>query len=453
MWFSINCLLLQLDVSSVSGSPRVSSDSWELRNSPAAFGRYIKTQNSGRSSLSTTDYESISDGCESDIVPPLEPDDPFRRVLAAVTTEVRLAFSIWRQCPGSGGTSRTGHFNIPTISQTSHHFTSTQPGAPDASLSRSQAQSLDGVASSGSLSGEPKRLFACPFWKRDQTQHPTCIHRVLRDVRAVKQHLRRRHKDNTPYRCMRCWQKFQTYEDHAAHHQDPNCVRSPRPDFNTIFEDQIAEMSRRSDWYTVWDIVFPGRPRPSSPHVDLSVSIDLLTFHEYTQSPEGIERIVSAIQTHDTRDVGMEERSIQLTWVIQAVQQQIFDDWLAQRSAQGILSSVGQNTTAANASIDPGMRIAVGGSAISSQSTLQSADGNGHEIPLHGAAAHLSAANQTALVVDYDDLVPLNHVDIPYGVDVRMQDENWDTRYDAMWDSMVNEDVEDPEKRVRGDGI
>jgi hypothetical protein len=54
-----------------------------------------------------------------------------------------------------------------------------------------------------------------------------------------------------------------------------------------LSESQKEDLKKRSrgttesQWYTIWDVVFPGQPRPLSPYIDESLSEDFSSFLEF----------------------------------------------------------------------------------------------------------------------------------------------------------------------------
>ncbi|KAJ1323055.1 growth factor independent 1 [Microdochium nivale] len=121
---------------------------------------------------------------------------------------------------------------------------------------------------------------ACPYYKDDNIRHAKCLRHFTR-ISDVKQHLRRDHK--RPLFCQKCGKEFkpqssQDYKFQARlddHADARSCERQDfeKPEGDT--EDQIQELGARvsasatlpAQWYSIWDIVFPGKARPNTPFV------------------------------------------------------------------------------------------------------------------------------------------------------------------------------------------
>ncbi|KAJ2902700.1 hypothetical protein MKZ38_000210 [Zalerion maritima] len=139
----------------------------------------------------------------------------------------------------------------------------------------------------------PNRTFACPFWKKDARKHRACGKLTLTRVKDVKQHLNRS-RAHKPHYCSCCYETFPTREALDEHSRARSCpLRSPRL-VEGLTEQQSRLLQRRVDrrlsdeeqWYCMWDIIFPGIPRPLSPYVDHDLSEDLAEFREFTASDE-----------------------------------------------------------------------------------------------------------------------------------------------------------------------
>ncbi|KAK3356347.1 hypothetical protein B0T25DRAFT_413315, partial [Lasiosphaeria hispida] len=123
--------------------------------------------------------------------------------------------------------------------------------------------------------GKQTRYFACPLSKHDSTQHVTCSKLRLTRVGDVKQHLRRCHR--LPIYCPTCGITFTNERTRDAHINHRTCRGPPggapiKPE--GITEEQGEALARRvnrshseaEQWNSIWDILFPGSPRPSSPY-------------------------------------------------------------------------------------------------------------------------------------------------------------------------------------------
>ncbi|KAI1188872.1 hypothetical protein F5B17DRAFT_241676 [Nemania serpens] len=62
---------------------------------------------------------------------------------------------------------------------------------------------------------------ACPFAKWKPLSYQSCCKYIMKDIRRVKQHLRRNHK--RPLHCPICWETFNVEETFYSHIQDRSC--------------------------------------------------------------------------------------------------------------------------------------------------------------------------------------------------------------------------------------
>lgn len=119
--------------------------------------------------------------------------------------------------------------------------------------------------------------FACPFFKRDPYHHMECINYKLRRVRDIKQHLQRKHYQPYLY-CPTCHQTFSGATDRDSHIQSRRCSPQCPPTLdgldgvsqekqellNTCVDRSAAAFDQ---WYSIWNTLFPGQDRPSSPYL------------------------------------------------------------------------------------------------------------------------------------------------------------------------------------------
>ncbi|SPQ24621.1 67585750-113b-4780-a839-bc8f1f764144 [Thermothielavioides terrestris] len=112
---------------------------------------------------------------------------------------------------------------------------------------------------------------------------------MLDGISRVKQHLSRKHAPE--FYCEYCMAVLPNKQAHQAHVEARACsYRACR--FPGITHQQQRELSRRSKpnlseperWFAIWDIVFPGRPRPASPYIDTDLSEDLCQFKEFAEA-------------------------------------------------------------------------------------------------------------------------------------------------------------------------
>jgi hypothetical protein len=143
-------------------------------------------------------------------------------------------------------------------------------------------------------SNEPLQRLACPFWKHKPRHYPQCFRLMLKHIRYVKQHLSRSH--SRPIHCPTCGEIFQESADLEDHIKERSCQASTSTIIpEGITESQVIKLRRaasrrqteKEQWFVVWDIVFPGIARPSSPYVTTLFDGGLDMVWDYWQRNRG----------------------------------------------------------------------------------------------------------------------------------------------------------------------
>ena len=115
------------------------------------------------------------------------------------------------------------------------------------------------------------QLLACPFYKLSPRKHRQCFTKKLDTISHMKTHLYRRHA--TDFYCQKCKTIFN--DDQALHeHLQGTCSFSlAQLDGITIRQKSLLGKRTRGSveqkWFTVWDILFPGKPRPNSIYIHM----------------------------------------------------------------------------------------------------------------------------------------------------------------------------------------
>jgi hypothetical protein len=142
---------------------------------------------------------------------------------------------------------------------------------------------------------------ACPFYKKDRDKYWRCAGRTMNRVQDVKQHLHRKHR--VPTFCPYCKDTFTDQEKLTQHAEAGPCPlrRVPAPD--GISDKQFNLLNKRARngstdelrWYSIWDILFPGHPRPQSIHdiAELSQNLSNYTNFMLEYGPAIIRRHVA----------------------------------------------------------------------------------------------------------------------------------------------------------------
>ncbi|CAH0030074.1 unnamed protein product [Clonostachys rhizophaga] len=119
----------------------------------------------------------------------------------------------------------------------------------------------------------PKRYFACPFYKYDPVRHWRCYRKYeFRRPYDVTTHLERLHVISDYY-CAKCFKEFDD-ERKWWEHDTNACLEISGPE--RLWKEDVVDLreiptsrgtSDAEKWYCLWDRVFPGVERPSSPYM------------------------------------------------------------------------------------------------------------------------------------------------------------------------------------------
>ncbi|KAH6990137.1 hypothetical protein EDB80DRAFT_729555 [Ilyonectria destructans] len=148
-------------------------------------------------------------------------------------------------------------------------------------------------------------LLACPYYKKDKFKHKLCLRDFkLKRIKDVKQHLCRKHIQ--PHFCPLCGQEFETKGDERDHIRTQSCSRQEYQEPEGITDDHKDKFSSRVDrmmtlehqWFTVWDIVFPDTPRPSSAYVQDPEIETLLGFSDFIEE-HGREMVANHVRSRE----------------------------------------------------------------------------------------------------------------------------------------------------------
>lgn len=119
-----------------------------------------------------------------------------------------------------------------------------------------------------------RHSLACPYHKRNPLKYRDCQRFEFKRIKDVKQHVQRRHAQ-PEFFCPRCFSIFDTEESRDGHMRaEARCQvqRGGGERFDGISKSQKKELvqnvsrgkSVEEQWYSMWDIIFPGAARPAS---------------------------------------------------------------------------------------------------------------------------------------------------------------------------------------------
>ncbi|KXH39653.1 hypothetical protein CSIM01_06708 [Colletotrichum simmondsii] len=243
-----------------------------------------------------SDLLSMSDSSEE--LESLPDDDPIRAVLDNVVS--RLV---------SGFRYALGGEVLPCSSGRDHGTTASSSSRGNAASSGPTRKDRKGkqVQNDGSDSEEdathPRpskrsrktqqhiKLLACPFGKMSPSKYSACSRFQLKRIRDVKQHLKRKHTPDDY--CNRCLSIFDDEESLTQHVSQPDgfgCQLAPEGrTLDGITHRQSRDLSRKANaevseeqqWFAIWDIVFPRKPRPESAYLDSAFAMQICLFREH----------------------------------------------------------------------------------------------------------------------------------------------------------------------------
>ncbi|KZL81408.1 hypothetical protein CI238_00428 [Colletotrichum incanum] len=210
----------------------------------------------------------------------LDDSSPYASGITTDLGKLMISFSVYETCQ-SDHSSRSRE--VPGNNQGNDASPQSRKRGTQNDESTDQEQNCDG---SGDSKGQKRRKqdtnngknegglsLACPFYKKDGRKHHKCLQLQLSRIRDVKQHLSRIYIQ--PHFYPSCAVIFRALKDQREHIRPRTCDNGNFQPPDGITQDQQKDLSarvnrklqERDQWFAVWDIVFPGKPRPESPYV------------------------------------------------------------------------------------------------------------------------------------------------------------------------------------------
>lgn len=181
-------------------------------------------------------------------------------------------------------------------------------------------------------------VFACPFQRANPRKHHRCLKYTLNRIKDVKQHIYRQHSQPHFY-CARCYEIFTSSGARDIHSRRADCDKREPPQFEGISEQQRNELKKTTpkkkplheQWFEVWEVVFPGTPRPQSAFIGSYVEEMVPVLRDIWNSKKA--EIISGVLDSRTRGNGVDSQ------VLADVMGSVFDRFEAEttRSLQGNL--------------------------------------------------------------------------------------------------------------------
>ncbi|ROW16488.1 hypothetical protein VPNG_02718 [Cytospora leucostoma] len=215
---------------------------------------------------------------------------PFKKDFLEV---VLLAFAQFRQTsPGKTNERTDGQPSSPVDSSQRGQGKNTSSNSGKRPLSSSGSNTGSGGTTTSGRSSKRRSVdrrftFACPFAKKDPLRYRGCYHMILTRIRDVKQHITRCHY--LPVYCPRCMESFDDESTRDMHIRSISCEERPFVQFEGCSKSQREQLSNRvsqklppeKQWFTVFDILFPGHPHPSTPLVDREIFEPMSAFRDF----------------------------------------------------------------------------------------------------------------------------------------------------------------------------
>ncbi len=244
--------------------------------------------------------------------------------------------------------------------------------------------------------------FACPFFKMNSIRHQACLFYKMSKISYVKQHLQRTHR-GPRWRCSVCQEAF---PDQAAYNRHLTAQECQGPK-SKVRQDEMSEgqweeigrlTSRRagatteSMWYAMFDVLFPGAPRPETPYVESGISEMTRHFRDFVKE-KGPAIIRSHLDTAGTWQ-GLEDSGIKPDMLLQFVMSSgidlVFENWVKSGDAGS-----------------PGPAVADRGSTPRNVFRGEpTAEGSAYQFPPRSQPAATSAAFLPPLTTLYDARTP-----------------------------------------------
>jgi hypothetical protein len=273
------------------------------------------------------------------------------------------------------GNSRSGapHFETWPSGSGHHGATDNSPETPTGKRRLSgEGDSGSDIMAAGSKRAktEPQKekMLACPYWKKDSGKYACCFKWKFKEVKRMKQHLRRCH---IKIRCPRCQEDFRDTDSRDLHIRAGICALQPDVIDERMNERQIKKLGARGPanqtqydrWYVVWDILFPGTAKPDSPFLDDDIPEGLFEFQEYCRR-SGRDIILDHMRTsEDWQELYDDEgRFLQDSWseIFVRIFDAAFQRWLRQRGNRserdagvGVTGVAGAGDASAGVTLDP----------------------------------------------------------------------------------------------------
>jgi hypothetical protein len=289
----------------------------------------------------------------------------------------------------SSGPSRSGSNNQGT--PPSRQWKDTSDGdRDDAPAGTPKKQKQEGSAES--------KLYACPYCKYDHARYSdrnnhekhyrSCSAGYWPDISRLKQHLYRVHWRGRC--CESCFTVFKTDEELDLHRQikcSPRDCPFPEkfgPEIHTEIKKKRPAQSSEEVWYLIFEILFPGAPRPTTPFADRSEEPEAPSPSTFSQ--EGNRQMLERLFEARLNDLQQDR----LDADTRAVVRDLLRDSLADMARQLGSSTNSTHQPTSGRGKPPrlsipqtGSSLASGSQPVSATSTYSNSSAKWHRLPNH----------------------------------------------------------------------
>lgn len=172
--------------------------------------------------------------------------------------------------------------------------------------------------------GERTSTFICPYYVMDRKKYEECLTRhSLSTIDEIKEHMWESHR--RPNFCPICKTTFATMMARDHHIRERNCEHRDLPTFDGLTDAQIQQIaqqasvlsSRESQWYELWDIIFPSGPRPVSPYYSSEQEFRVVALRRFWEA-NGQDIISDFLRERGLQgwEVADEERSLAILFEV-----------------------------------------------------------------------------------------------------------------------------------------
>jgi hypothetical protein len=178
-----------------------------------------------------------------------------------------------------------------------------------------------------------RHVLACPFYKHNPTKYRLCLTRAdLRGVGDLVQHLWNSH--HRPHYCPACFSEFETAAICDDHIRERSCPLRQAPMPDGLSEEQIQQLSQlvptpeiteAEQWYSIWDLVFPGEQAPSVPYLSSELESTICELrHFWSEKGEGV--IAEFLEKQNLQDYKVRDEERNLRALHRVVLEQMIDN-------------------------------------------------------------------------------------------------------------------------------